>query len=443
MREFPWRRRVLETSLVAAPLAYGTVHPLPVLLFQLAGFALLGASLAAARQRPGGWDRLRDPLLLTGVAAVAWGLLQLVPLPWFALKAVAPGTAHLLVADPAAHIPVPAWHGAGVVPWFTERSVVWIAAMTAWYGVALLEVRRRADVAAVVRALALAGIVVAVLGIAQKLTGATRIFWIGIERRDFFATFVNPNNAAGLLTLATCACVAAAFRHRRTSPVWLFGGLLTASAAALTLSRGGIGILVFALVLLMAGLRKSDAPARRGLALVTIGAVAFVLWVGATEVVGELATLEKDSGTLNGRTDIWRTTLRMVPDFWLFGVGYGNFESVFPAYFDVPARVRVTAVENEYLHALVEGGIVGAALAGFALIALVRRIRETFRRRGSPTLALAAGIAALLVHMCIDFPLHVGAPALWLGVAAALIRPRDKAASQAVLHGPTPVSTSA
>jgi O-antigen ligase len=426
-----WRLRGLQLAIVLAPLAYGTVHPLPVLLLELAGFGLFAAALFAARRAPAELARLRDPLFVLGCAGVGLGLLQVVPLPRAVLALVSPGTERLLTAAPAAGMPTVTWFPVSVVPWHTERAVVWLAALAAWYGAVRLTVRGRRDTLALTRAVAAGALALAVLGIAQKLTGATQIYWVGLARPAFFGSLVSPNMAAGLLVLGTAACLALALRRNRASPPWLAAGLVTSSAAVLTLSRGGIGVLVFCLLFTAVGMRSTGRAAGRGLAALTAGTLAFVLWVGAIEVVGELATLERDGATLNGRTEIWRAAVRMVPDFPLLGSGYGTFEAVFPVYATAPAKVRYTAAENEYLQAGLEGGLAGALLAALALAETLRRVRRALVKRRAAGVALGAGLAALLVHMLVDFPLHAGGPALWLTVFAALVAPAQNAASEA------------
>ncbi len=425
----PWSRWLLLGALVLTPLAYGTVHPVPTALFILGGtIGFLGVLLRAYRAGIP-LPVLRDPLFRIGGLGVALGILQLIPLPAGVLAVISPGTYRWTVTELAdIGIEPWSWHPIAVVPWSAENGTAWLIALWSWYAVAATVLADRRVARTMLRTMAVTGFGLAILGIVQKLTGAQAIFFVGLERPAFYATFVNPNNAATFLLLGALAAAACAWRaHPERRLLWFAAAAFTAGSAVFSLSRGGIAMIPFALLLLAwlrwrnRGAQRETTPAAVAAPLALLAATLFfVLWIGHTEVFGELATLQDDRG-LNGRTTIWAEALgRIWPAFPLFGVGYGNFAHVYPAYQAHAAPVTYTALENEYLHALVEGGLAGAALAAAVLWVLLRGLLRPGRRPGD--LPLVAGVAAYLVHMLIDFPLHLGAPALWLLTATAFLR---------------------
>jgi O-antigen ligase len=80
---------------------------------------------------------------------------------------------------------------------------------------------------------------------------------------------------------------------------------------------------------------------------------------------------------------------------------------------------------NDYVEAVAETGLVGAALI---LSALALFLRLAFRRWGRPLqsqndwfrLGAALGCCGLLVHSFLDFNLHIPANAAWFAVLAGL-----------------------
>jgi O-antigen ligase len=435
-KDIPWRLWVIQLAIVAAPIAYGTVHAIPVAIFEIVGFALFTWWALEQYHQHQNLAHFKDPLLLLGLGGIALGLIQLVPLPFSWVAVLSPGTADL-VRTPAG-IPgmeTPTYHSLAVVPLDTEKGLAWLAAMIAWYAVIQHEIQDRRGARRIVRTIAYTGLGLALLGLAQGLTKANAIFWIGLERDAFYATFVNPNNAAGMLTLATAACLAMAFTlHREKRVLWYLGALLTAVSTVFSLSRGGMGVLAFCLLFTTWFAAAGSFEGRSGVwnklgpLFLIAGVFGFVMWIGSTEVVGELESVQHDHG-LNGRTEIWNTALtRMWPRFPLFGTGYGNFDDLFAVYSTTTSKVDVTAAENEYLQVLFEGGLVGFGLLCTALGIILKRAVWGMRniRRAGMTVPLTAGLGAILLHMLIDFPMHLGGPALWVLTFIALVSRRPQ-----------------
>jgi O-antigen ligase len=427
-----WRRYAILTALVVFPLLYGTVHPFPVLSFQLCAYFLFGWWAIDTYRTSRTWDHLNDPLLRIGALALGLGLLQLIPLPVPVLAYLSPGTYDLVTLQPETGLESFRWHSLAVVPWAVEQGVLWLAALIAWYAVLQAEVKTRRGAVAVARTIAAAGIGLAFIGLFQEMSGTRSILWLGLERPQFYATYINPNNAAGALTIATLACLASASVTARKSqrPLWYAGALICATSAMFSLSRAGVVVLIFALLITAfwthrASQGEAQQQSRTFVPLALIGAtVLLVAWIGSTELLGEFEKVKHEGQNLNGRTDIWKVALlSMFPDYPLFGAGFGNFPEVFPVYQEGPVRVHIQAAENEYLQALLEGGLAGALLVGWALAILGKRIRQTVQsaRRMGLGIPFAAALSALMLHMLVDFPLHVGGAALWIVVGVAMV----------------------
>jgi O-antigen ligase len=73
------------------------------------------------------------------------------------------------------------------------------------------------------------------------------------------------------------------------------------------------------------------------------------------------------------RIQIWVTSLKIIKDNLLFGVGPGNFGKVFDVYRSVSSTKEVTCAHSNYLNIFVGWGIIGGLLFwGWQLFIMVR-----------------------------------------------------------------------
>src|SRR5207237_10282872 len=93
-----------------------------------------------------------------------------------------------------------------------------------------------------------------------------------------------------------------------------------------------------------------------------------------------------------------------------FGIVYGPRQPM-----DEGAAVRMNKAHDDYLQALLEGGIPWALAIVAALIAYVQRARTLARDPRATTVAVGAaiGIALMLVHSLVDYNLEVPANAMY------------------------------
>ena len=212
-------------------------------------------------------------------------------------------------------------------------------------------------------------------------------------------------------------------------------------ALILTNSRGGIISLVaevLFLVLIVGLRRKSHAResaeknrrVRGGIARATLGLALIIGILVATVFFGGEQALSRFVGSVNtedpttGRAHFWNVTLDIIRAHPLIGTGLGAFGVVYTRYDTRNGLYRLEQAHNDYLQVLSDGGIIGAALGLFFIIALFRmglQRRESSDefRQGVATGALA-GCFAVLVHSFFDFTLHTPSNALLFLVLAAL-----------------------
>ncbi|MEM7300523.1 MAG: O-antigen ligase family protein [Pseudomonadota bacterium] len=107
-----------------------------------------------------------------------------------------------------------------------------------------------------------------------------------------------------------------------------------------------------------------------------------------------------------GRPEFFRTTLVGIWDNLFFGIGLGNFKLGYPAYED-PHMIFNTIVNhahNDYLELVFEGGLLAVAALVLYFVLFVQRVARIWRQPFAKELAV--GIAVVLLHSAVDYPLR-------------------------------------
>jgi O-antigen ligase len=143
----------------------------------------------------------------------------------------------------------------------------------------------------------------------------------------------------------------------------------------------------------------------------------------------QTVTAGREDAATAYRLGVWRDSIRLARASPLLGHGLGTFVDALPRFKSGAGDQLVEHAENDYLELLAEGGVVGAGLAGAAIVGFARAVR---RRRSARTSgagrALAqgavAGFVALGVHSVVDFNLRIPANALVCAYLAAAVLSR-------------------
>jgi O-antigen ligase len=222
-------------------------------------------------------------------------------------------------------------------------------------------------------------------------------------------TIGDPNELASVLVGGTVLAAALAATLKGAPLLRLGAALASALCAAgifLSLSRGGLVALAFALVaaIVVAG-RRWRLQALTLAVAVAAGAFVYFGFYASTDAASRVTSF--GSGT--GRTDIWTVGWRMVQAHPVNGVGVGNYQTSAIHYLLEPGAIQrdefivdtPKVAHNTYLQVLAELGIVGAVLflsiIGFSLLCILRAAR-IFERLGDSTMELMS--RALLVALC-------------------------------------------
>lgn len=374
---------------------------------------LIQASEASSRPSLGWGALLFLPLL--AVAA-----LQLLPWPSGLLEALNPTLAGLYRAEEAAGGVAASGRPATVDP---VRSFRFFALGVA-YAVAFALARgRRQRRALTVAAVAITSIVAAWSLIALYFDPS--VHWA--HRAS--GPFVNPNHLCAFLILGLCLAFGLLGSRLPRSQraiaagcaiLQLVGIVATRSRAGIVATLVGAGI---ALLVLGSGNRRRAIGMALGL-LVLVGGLALS---DSETLRGRFANIETErSMGLGARIETWTIALGRIRATPILGEGLGSFDLQSQSRID-PERLRWTrpgAAHNDYLELAGDLGLPATGLALIALaILLLAALRVTRAARGT-TRGIQAGalggLAGVLAHSAVDFPLHQPGVALLSVLALAI-----------------------
>lgn len=419
------------------------------------------AALAAVLLSPWAWgcvkavhrEILADFLLATGgMAVLGWALGKRLPTAGKA-AIMALGVIVLIgwgmtlnpkaYWEPGLETLVPLKANAEALPGTLDRdtSVSWMRLITGLAGVFLIT----ADMAGHRKwrarlwiTLALTGVAVAAFGICQRVSGASNIFWApGLPaNKTFFGPFVYHGNAGSFLIIPAATAAARCF-HVLSRPgesslsrfFWSLATLVIASALVVNTSRGGLlfgysGLLLLTTLLLPLWLDQRPSPTAivgsiAGIAALAAFGFAFG-WEASMERLFSAGIIDK------GRIASTKAGLPAAADAGPFGFGSGTFYMLFPHYqrlAGLPGQVFWKHLHCDPIQAVIEWGWAGttawAILLPGALAAGFQRRRHIQSDTRQSFLFLSgclAGLAALLLHSWVDFPLQI--PAIMTTVAA-------------------------
>ena len=418
----------LCVGLVLTTLFYGTVHYWALAAFSLSAVGIVclwtldGLVLRSTRLSLNG---LQWPIL----GMIALGLVQLLPLR-------APDSAWLALS-PSRTL--------SLDPYATRLVIVQVASLFVYFAATLIFTDTPRRLRTLVRTITIFGFLLAMFGLTQSLTtDGTRVYWFRqLMQSTAFGPFINRHHFAGYMEMTIALPLGLLFTgavEKQKRVLYAFVAMLMGVALLMTNSRGGL-ISLGAEILFLAVVgttarsrhgrrlprteRARAAMVRAGLAFALIvvligGALEF----GGSEVFSRFLGTPTAADPTTGRAHFWSVALEVIKAYPITGSGLGSFGVIYTRYDSHNGLFRLEQAHNDYLQALSDGGIIGAALGLWFVLILFRRgfaRRETHDhfRRGVITGALA-GCFAVLVHSFFDFTLHTTANALLFLILAAL-----------------------
>jgi O-antigen ligase len=442
-----WRVAATLVLIAWGALAFGAVYPWAFLpLF--AGCALAGTAMWLSRTGVGRTEVMLASSLAVVVAAIG---VQLVPVPVSTIRWISPETDVVLRRYAIGYPTLTVRHALSIQP----RATLVALAATGALGVFFLGLARaltRDDTPQIARGISALGVVLAVVGVAQKAMWNGKIygFWTPIQAGDSFGPFVNKNHFAGWMLMALPLavgyfCGRLARGMRQVKPGWRnrvlwfssadanetilvgFAVLLMALGLMLTMSRGGILVLLAALVVSGWFVARRQATASRR-AIVT-GYLIFVVfvavgWTGFDRIAARFA--QSDVSGFNGRLGIWTDTWRVAGRFPIAGTGLNTFGVSTLFYQTVDLEQHFAQAHNDYLQLLAEGGALVCIPGVLLIFTFAWTVRRRFREVSSESIdywiriGAVTGILAMAFQETIDFSLQMPGNAALFVVLLAL-----------------------
>jgi hypothetical protein len=294
---------------------------------------------------------------------------------------------------------------------------------------------RRRTVQLFLITLAVNGLLIAVLGVAQRISGATKIYWLfDSPNALFFGSFIYKNHGATylyLILIVTCGLASWYYirglrRMEKSNPsgVLAFFATLIAIAVMISYARGAtlimlafllgsIGVFLVHQFMIPKENRKPVIP----IALILVFGCFLTTGLGALRSGGVAWDRLKQGITggdasLKSREQITSAALEMLHDTWRWGVGSGNFRYLFPKYqFRHPELIKDDVgylfwehAHNDLVQFPIELGVIGTGLLGMAggywLLALIK----AYFWENPLSAALVFGALLLIGYAWWDFP---------------------------------------
>lgn len=453
------------------PWALGTMHGGSQLIsLALSALAFAMAAWPGFQSRPAAALR-RFPVFWAGVVLLALITVQALNPAWQYARDDASWW-----LEPVRHVP---WLPAGIDapfdrsnPW---RALIVLGSLWLQLGAIWIGLRRRESFERLFMVLTANAVLLAVLALAQKMSGAKEIFWTyRPSNESFVASFIYPNHASAYFNLMVAVTLGLAwqrYRHVRVGRASIAGARLLTAAAVLcgiavvfTFSRAAIVLLLgFALAIgAVIAIRRStsrehaeDHPEFLPLALALVVVLGAGLGsLGADRLRIRFAPLLSDpAATALSRQVASQATAEMFLDRWVWGWGAGCFRHAFPLfsrhhpqiYGDDSTGLKYWEhAHNDLLQFPAELGVVGMAPVIFvALWAGRRLVRKKFWRQPM-ALSGVAGCGMTLLHASVDFVFQNPAVLLtWSTIPIVLLRWPDaeppKSATGRLPPTPAPV----
>jgi O-antigen ligase len=446
----------LAVLLAFGPLAFGAVEAWSELVVVALAAALsIAVMIRVVVDRtfhlPWTWAYVPLGMFLAAVA------FQLIPLPrdWVAaLSPTADATRAELLGEQSPSLST-SISTISMYPLATSHGLRLVMVGAAVFFVAAATIRTPRQVERVLSIILVIGCAEAGLALLQIFTCADRIYWAvdpGSSRLTSgsfinysnFSQFMNLSLGAGLALLVVRLHEEGLGARRRGESREAFGGanladyggllaglILCALSVLASMSRNGAISMVAAAVVVGTALCVRGTLSRRGwvLAMLPLGALAVLLFVGFDAIYERLATL----GEHEAFSDRWGLTLgalRAWRAFPVWGAGLGTHEYVFPMYDPSPSAQFAGHADNDYAQLLEETGVIGAVLVAAFLAVIATKLIRLCWRGASPTtgaaFGLAFGLIAVAIHSATDFGQHLPAvfclSAVFCGMIVQLAR---------------------
>jgi hypothetical protein len=286
------------------------------------------------------------------------------------------------------------------------------------------------------------GIIESLYGLSQTFIHSGYILWLPKallkNKHDTCGTLINRNHFAALMTMLMLLSVAysasqtsrnntskrhTSFKHRfarffANEYQWnqKIIGIVAASIMGLGIyfsaSRGAVIAALPGTIVLTATLASRKRMRKQAITMVLVGIIIVIstTYIGEDRIIKRFSAIQR---AMESRMRYVDSTINLIKDYTILGVGPANFSHAFPMYQSArDQQITVTHVHNDWLQFVSEMGVLGLICLIFIIFYLIRIIVKKFHVRKSPS-AICMGMASMAVlasissHSLFDFPLHI------------------------------------
>lgn len=328
---------------------------------------------------------------------------------------------------------VPATSALSLDPYQTRLAVILLIVYFIFFAAALVYINDQKRLRKIVFTIIIFGAAMAFFGILQRLATLESIYGLRPSPQAIpFASFVNQHHFAAFMEMTIGLTLGLLFgkaTKKDKNLLLVIAVVLMGIAVILTGSRGGflslLGVLGFVIAANLLQRRSEEKSAedktknyRRNFALIGGGIALILVLFGSVLLLGGDESLLRGTGLQNttadissGRTHFWQTTIKIILDYPILGVGLNAFGTAYPHYDTWNGTLRVEQAHNDYLQILADAGILGFICVAAFIFLLFRQSlkiigKATDRFRRNAAIGALAGCFGILLHSFFDFPLR-------------------------------------
>jgi O-antigen ligase len=292
--------------------------------------------------------------------------------------------------------------------WSTDHRAS-LGALKAWlvdplvFGYILLcSIRTTKHITTLLSAIALSGTVVAIAGFMQYLS-----FPDSVQDGRLSSFFAPVANYAAMFLAPILVVTIAAILWKQLSRRWWVSVVIMAVAVALTVSFGGYLAVGVGLMVIWSQLSDRQLQRRLLISLVSIGIIGAVILFTTPYVKEKINFTDRSSSLV--RTQIWRTSIEMIREHPIVGIGPNAYENVYratiPRFYFPPLEWLVAQPHQLYLALWLETGLLGLITFVFGVGMWIRQTWKRAHQQNALAIISLAGMLVILVHGFVDTPI--------------------------------------
>jgi O-antigen ligase len=383
----------------------------------------------------------RSPLALVLAIPLALTAIQLIPIPAGLLRSLDP-TGYALRDDGAALLDTHPWQSISLDPTSSLRA---LAYFTILLGVAVLALRFAASERGRYRLIAVVtvvcGLTAAIVGV-HELLGLTALYGVYEPEQASPAVLgplLNGNHLGCLMAVGAVLAIGLVMERNQRGKLRVLWVVIAGACAAVSVSTysrgaalalaGGCAVTFGTALAQRFGVTENGRRRRRrdfmrtSLPIGVLGVCGLVLVVfsSASGVGTQLSnTSLQEIKSPKSKFGAWKSSMTLIEESPWVGVGRGGFETSFTRVHPAAAFFSVSHVENEYVQAVVDWGLPGALLLGFAGAWLA--VTAIKKWRDGPVVAGALGAMAVVgAQSVVDFGVELLGVAVPVTLVAATL----------------------